>query len=79
MCQILVRLIKFDYLIDLLFSFLLCMIVSVAIHWNPNECTTSNVEDFVSIIDPFICLREVDRNHNLIVRSHFYIYSYFPT
>jgi hypothetical protein len=41
--------------------FLYYSIVSIAIHWNPSKCITSNVEDLVSIIDPFICLREVDK------------------
>lgn len=34
-------------------------IVSVAIDWNLSECTTSDVEDLVSTIDPFVYLREV--------------------
>ncbi|CAM4796126.1 unnamed protein product [Rotaria magnacalcarata] len=34
-------------------------LISVAFHWNSSECTTSDVEDFVSIIEPFINLREL--------------------
>ncbi len=36
-------------------------LVSVTIDWNLSECTTSDVEDLVSTIDPFVYLREVDR------------------
>ncbi|CAF4203504.1 unnamed protein product [Rotaria sp. Silwood2] len=34
-------------------------LISVAIHWNSSQCTTSDVEDFISIIEPFIYLREL--------------------
>ncbi|CAF4734515.1 unnamed protein product [Rotaria sp. Silwood1] len=34
-------------------------LISVAIHWNSFQCTTSDVEDFISIIEPFIYLREL--------------------
>lgn len=32
----------------------------MAIHWNSSECTTSDVEDFVLTIEPFIHLKEVN-------------------
>ncbi|CAF0769637.1 unnamed protein product [Adineta ricciae] len=34
-------------------------LIPIAIHWNPAQCTTSDVEDLVSLIDPFISLREL--------------------
>ncbi len=49
-------------LINIYFNYkFLIQIVSVAIDWNLSQCTTSNVEDLVSIIDPFVYLREVDK------------------
>ena len=38
--------------------------MSVAIHWNLSRCTTSDVEDLVSVIEPFIYLREVNTTIN---------------
>ncbi|CAF1299315.1 unnamed protein product [Rotaria sordida] len=34
-------------------------LISIAIHWNTSQCTTSDVEDFISIIEPIIHLREL--------------------
>ncbi|UJR22319.1 hypothetical protein I4U23_025381 [Adineta vaga] len=34
-------------------------LIPIAIHWNLSQCTTSDVEDLVSFIDPFITLREL--------------------
>jgi hypothetical protein len=48
-------------------------IVSVAIDWNLSECTTSDVEDLVSTIDPFVYLREVDRLKNLFNQSIIFV------
>lgn len=39
-------------------------VVSVAINWNFSQCTTSDVEDLVSTIDPFVYLREVNQKDN---------------
>lgn len=48
------------------FSYSFNKLVSIAIHWNSSLCTTSHIEDFISIIDPFICLHEVDRRKETI-------------
>lgn len=34
-------------------------IVSIAIHWNSSQCTTKDIEEFISIIDPCISLDKV--------------------
>ena len=47
------------------FSF---FVVSVAVNWNISQCTTSDVEDLVSTIDPFVYLREVDQKKQLYER-----------
>jgi hypothetical protein len=52
---------------------ILSLIVSVAIDWNLSQCTTSDVEDLVSTIDPFISLREVD-NITILINLFFFIY-----
>ncbi len=55
-------------------------IVSVAIDWNSSQCTTSDVEDLVSTIDPFIYLREVDKTILYSINNLFLMfYSYFTT
>ncbi len=46
--------------IGIVILYFVCL-VSVTIDWNLSECTTSDVEDLVSTIDPFVYLREVDR------------------
>ncbi|CAF1135380.1 unnamed protein product [Adineta steineri] len=45
-------------------------LIPVAIYWNPAHCTTSDVEDLVSIIDPFINLGELFYNETINDTHH---------
>jgi hypothetical protein len=69
------ELIKF---ISILIFFSFYNLVSVAIDWNLSQCTTSDVEDLVSTIDPFIYLREVDKIVIVLIHNSFF-FSYFTT